>query len=312
MSPSPASNLVFTACCAQGLPRVLCAQTLPGVITMPITWDGTQYWIGGGFTYPTPSFPFQIRMSCQPGRGMLLEVNCGTGWTVLSFDDTPDGCDGPAFFFDGEFDITCGAYQLQVNVGPCGQPSGPLLWDEFDDADNTPLPLHLISPINQPHTSWINLQGTYIVLGDFAQATSSGHQSCYAACNPGVSDCTVSVDLTFNPNADGQSLLFRASGPDDYFVARLGPPFSLPGFYIVRVTGGSITNVAMDPTFVPIDGQTYNVQVVLSGPNINATVAGGHPLSWTDTFNQLATMHGLASDGFGANSAKFKNFVVTV
>lgn len=140
---------------------------------------------------------------------------------------------------------------------------------------------------------WTYQSGTWGISSNTAYVTSTGQHT--AVVNAGVSDCTVQATMSSIGTSPG--LCWRATDDNNYFL------FAGPTCY-KRVAGG-FTSLGSTGGFSNGDV----LSVVVSGTSHIIKKNGTTVLSFTESFNQTATKHGLRAQ---ANDSRFDNFSVTV
>lgn len=179
------------------------------------------------------------------------------------------------------------AYYGSTLVWPLA--SGPLVSDSFDRANASVLGS---ADTGQPWTNFYN----WGITSNKAVFNSSGNEGT-AVIDAGVADCTVQATIT-GANA---SLCVRSArtvvGTFSEFVATRTE--------VYRRSGGSWTFVGtFSSAFADGDVQ----KVVLSGTSHTWYKNGASVLSYTSTFNQTETEHGIRSSG----TSTFDDFTITV
>jgi pimeloyl-ACP methyl ester carboxylesterase len=93
-----------------------------------------------------------------------------------------------------------------------------LIYDEFTDPNNTSLPLHAISPVNNTGGSWRDALGTFIITGNAAKvATASGAGRAVALWDTGRA--TYSVRAKINVAAGARGLALKYVNEQNYVSA---------------------------------------------------------------------------------------------
>jgi hypothetical protein len=118
---STSGGTVQTACCANTLPTTLYASITPipdQGQSIPMVWDGSQYWVANGLSNTFQGFTYSLRLSCAGVAGqLLLEMNCGAGWFTLTW--TSGNCGPPLLQQWNSPSIPCGiAASISVIVTP--------------------------------------------------------------------------------------------------------------------------------------------------------------------------------------------------
>ncbi len=186
--------------------------------------------------------------------------------------------------------------------------------DTFTDANGTFLNQHT-PDVNKPGGSW-SVTGPVSAAVQNNQAKTAGTAAGFvlATINGGAANCTIDVDTTFGSTGLLYSgVVFRASNPTNYFIARADSSDKNGELALVRVQNGVgtyLTRTARSLT----PGSTVHWRITLSSGSIQVFFDNmlTPVFSVTDNFNKSATMHGLqwfASNG-GENTA-YDNFAVT-
>lgn len=136
--------------------------------------------------------------------------------------------------------------------------------------------------------AWTPLSGTWGISGNQAYNVSGGGNEI-VCIDSGKADCTISMTVGNGNNLQG-GLVFRASDNNNlYFITN--------GYEIYRKQGGGFTSVSAGFPVNLAWAAGDVVTVVLKGPQIIIRRNGVTVVTYTDTFNQTATKHGLRSNG---------------
>jgi hypothetical protein len=189
-----------------------------------------------------------------------------------------------------------------------------LILDDFTVADGTLINGRTPSPTNTPGNNWVSQFGTMTVTANQMGPISSG--TARSAIDAGVSDCTVSANLTHGTsNVRNPGLLLRAntstsgagSGSTSHWVAAL---VAGTGVVLVERNAGSDTIRASSAKTITTS-TTYLVAAVLNGANIDVYVDGVLECSYASaTFQQSNTRHGILGYGTSPVGIVFDDFKV--
>lgn len=148
--------------------------------------------------------------------------------------------------------------------------------------------------------SWGTTAGTWGIRSNTAYPVSQpGSGFAYAPYPVGASDGTASVDLVgtaIDTGANG--LMVRGTDPNNYFGFRLGGNQVQPYKVVAGATNGLPSIPATHNNTGPV---TLSVQ--MSGSTFTVKLNGTTVGTFTDTFNQTATNHGLWAPGTDVNSS---------
>lgn len=197
----------------------------------------------------------------------------------------------------------------QVFAAPIATPGGAvvttLILDQFTDVDTTLLPSHTIGPVNLPGHAWVAVANNLSIRSNHIYVTNPGPNICVV--DSGKSDVTISFITQANQSyacADG--IVFRYIDASNYWEAYWD--FQARTFNIIQVQSGTPTTQASTGASLSPD-TSYTVQVVISGTSITATIDAGSKITFSSSFNQTATSHGIVAKSGGA--VHIFNFTVT-
>jgi len=118
-----------------------------------------------------------------------------------------------------------------------------------------------------------------------------------------VSDC--SVQVTFATHVSSMRVGFRYTDLNNGFIVN----DEGSQYVLYRLQSGSYTSIGSTTLITPTNGDV--IKVTLSGSSITVYVNGVSKITATDTFNQTATLHGIASNDNTA-VARWDTFSITV
>jgi hypothetical protein len=179
-----------------------------------------------------------------------------------------------------------------------------LISDTFTDTNATALASHVIAPTNTPAASWTVDVGAITISSNKAIATENSRSSADA----GIADGSVSASMQMTSNGTDSSMgvAGRVTDASNLWVARLYNG----NFDLVEVNAGVFTARDTD-AFAHAANTDYLIKIVFNGTSITATVDGGTTLTYTSSFSQAATKHGLYLYGDSGATARADNFTVT-
>lgn len=180
--------------------------------------------------------------------------------------------------------------------------------DEFTAADTTTLNGRTPSPINTPGNTWTVAAGTWQINSNKASVTTPTLNVFQIAhINTGASDVKLTANVTLPASGSwAPGFVVRWTNSSNYWLLLI-----LNGnlMQIRRIQAGASTTVAAISTVEPAYGSTISMTATLSG-NVTTFRVGVDELSFTSTFNNTATIHGLTefrSSTYGSNV--FDDFV---
>lgn len=163
---------------------------------------------------------------------------------------------------------------------------------------------------------WAPLNGTWGISSNKAYLVTTTSQAT-AATDGGSADANLSVDVTMSPtlNRAATGVIVRATDASNYLMIAM----------TIIAAGNSITLWKRQGGFTKlqevlgagfVNGQTYAVRVVVSGPQVIAYVDGvekiNHTLAGADaTAFATPTLHGIRIDATGTaddGNSRFDNF----
>lgn len=147
---------------------------------------------------------------------------------------------------------------------------------------------------------WVNRAGGLGIVS--GKATRNAGSVVEADIDAGLSDCVVSVDLTWQLNA---GIAFRVFDSTNYFMARIASP---AGLQVYSIAAGAAT-VLGAYAFTPVAGTTYRLSVRLEGTSIIASIDGVERVNISSNFNRTYTKHGLTVRDVAATDT-FDNFEI--
>ena len=204
-------------------------------------------------------------------------------------------------------------HRLLTTLNSGGALTGTLIEDAFTDTNATALTSHTIAPTNTPAATWRNETGTKQITSNKAiTATIDADGESFQSVDAGKSDVTIDVDVTTGTdlaNLYGGSILFRVTDQNNLWLVSLRSADNT--FKILEKNAGTITARA-STSFTYATSTTYAVRVVVSGTSITATINGGNTLTYTSSFNQSATRHGIGEFTASVNARpSYDNFKIT-
>lgn len=190
-------------------------------------------------------------------------------------------------------------------VPPSGG-GGPtlLIHDDFTGTAGTTMAGRTPDTVNTPGNTWTVANGTWTVDGSGnAEGNGAGSAPWNAVwIDSGVADCTVITVGTMGASASTMTggLFVRVVDLANTWIVTMTK--SDPELRIVERNGGTETTQASDGTVTINTGDQLALWVTLSGTSITATMTNlttglGATTSYSSTFNQTATIHGLRSRG---------------
>jgi hypothetical protein len=135
-----------------------------------------------------------------------------------------------------------------------------------------------------------------------ANGLASANISIRATIQTGAADCTIDCPITLT--TAGTGLILRSSDSANYLRLSL----TSTAVQLLRTAAGSTTTLASASRNLPL-GQVYTLRVTLSGATITVAINGATAATFTTSFNQTATRHGLLANGSGVRS--WASFLVT-
>jgi len=189
--------------------------------------------------------------------------------------------------------ISINYFQRRVFSG--GTPPITYVFDDFNRADNANSMGNAVT--GQP---WMVQVDTWGIFNNQARISTSAGQSTVGIDSLHADD--IAVQVTFLVNSNEQRLIFRYGGiANHWYVRRNGSNYELVKF----VANSPVTMGTFATT--PVGGDVIRVELV--GSNIVVKVNGNIAITVNDSFNQLATIHGLGS--LLNNTPLWDNFSVT-
>lgn len=173
-----------------------------------------------------------------------------------------------------------------------------VLSDDFSDANGTDLHGKALDVGG----TWTVQNGAMDVQGGLAN-NASGLGASYATADAGTGDGQ--IECVVNGVAGSfVAILFRWADASNYWLARADIDGDL--YELVEVNGGAAT-VRDSEAHTFNDATNYRLVVTLSGTSITCSVPGAPDLTFTSSFNETETEHGLYS---GATGDTFNNFLM--
>lgn len=193
-------------------------------------------------------------------------------------------------------------------INNVGASTTVLIRDDFIGNDDVTLPAHAISPTNTPANAWVEAVASFVIRDNRARV-QGGETIQIATTDAEDADVTIRT-------------VVRRSGAQDYFTADLAIVFryqdathhwiadlraSDDTFGIYEIAGGAYIQRASVAKVFEADRE-YQIEVILSGSSITATVDGGSELTHTSSVLATMTKHGLWAHCLG--EATFDRFEV--
>ena len=119
----------------------------------------------------------------------------------------------------------------------------------------------------------------------------------------GASDVSIETSLYLGANDTG--LLLRCSNSSNYLRISL----SSTTIRLYKTQNGSTALIGTAPVLLPL-GQTYGLRAIASGSSITLFLDGRNVASFSTSFNQSATRHGLYANNRGVR--RWERFVVSL
>lgn len=163
--------------------------------------------------------------------------------------------------------------------------------DTFTDSNGTAITSHIANT----GQSWSG-SGNATIESDKVEDVTSGSDSIFIS-DSGVSDVVVSIDVT-TPSSLGTGIyaavIGRSTDTDNFWMAQLswwgtGNDHKL---IIYKKESGSYTQEAISDTFTPSANTTYKITLGFFGADMRADFGGIANCSYSDSFNQSATLIG--------------------
>lgn len=167
--------------------------------------------------------------------------------------------------------------------------TGTLLDDNFDGsgslAGRTP------DTKNTAGGKWTILTGNAAV----ANGVVSTNNTLRAIIDSGVADCSVETPIVFGATDTG--LILRANNSSNYLRITLAPS----NVRFQKTQSGATTTLGTK-NFSFVIGRTYLVRADLAGSSVKISVDGTELGTFSTSFNQTATRHGLLTSNSGVRS----------
>lgn len=176
------------------------------------------------------------------------------------------------------------ALQTQVkNITPLERP--PLIVDPFVDAEGRELKDHF--PITYQGSTWVQYRGKFYTYGNRIRGDGTTQALCYIESTKSTAIAVV-ANIILRNIATPQGLVLRLSATNGYHIRVV---YSGTKFELLEVSSSTASR-ANCPELIAFD-QAYRFKILLEGSKIILLVNGVQKLSWTTTFNQGETKHGL-------------------
>jgi hypothetical protein len=181
---------------------------------------------------------------------------------------------------------------------------GGIIMDSFNRSDN-----NTSLGIADTSQSWnISALGSALpwgILGNKAYSTDNVQGVQMAYLDGGISDnFECSVDMTW---ASYTALMFRYMDSNNMYFARI----STSGLGLFRNINNSSTQIGNAYSFTPVNGQTYNVRIVVNGSSYQVYLDGTQQINGTDTDTTLNSYTKFGFRTYYDNTSKFDNFRVS-
>lgn len=156
------------------------------------------------------------------------------------------------------------------------------LVDNFNRADNA----SSLGTTSDGLAIWVAHRGTFGISSNQANCAANAHPSV-AAVETNVADGTVQATIVSSPASPNfTGLSVRVTDGNNLIIVGSG--------FIQKIVAGSAVDIQVPgPTFSAGDV----VAVTMTGSSFEMFVNGVSQTTFTETFNQTATKHGLASAG---------------
>ena len=176
----------------------------------------------------------------------------------------------------------------------------PVHFSSFDAANGTSLDAY--TP--EVGTGWTEHTGNMDIQSNRANLVT-GASKC--TVETGLSDVFINCVLNATVPADTVGLMCRYSDVDNYWLVYLQEHAALEKFRLYEVNAG-ITTLRASVTIGLSSGVDYQVRVALNGTSITCHIADEEVISYTSSFNQTETRHGLYCDA--DVTVRFNDFAV--
>lgn len=189
--------------------------------------------------------------------------------------------------------------QTQIrNITPSEKPS--LVVDPFVDAEGRELKDHY--PITYQGSTWVQFRGKFYTYGNRLRGDGTAQALCFIECTKSTAIAVV-VNLVLRNTTTPQGVVLRLSATNGHHIRVV---YSGTKFELLEVST-STTSRANFPEVITFD-QAYRFKILLEGPKITLLVNGVQKLSWTTTFNQGETKHGLYPSS--STTTQFEDFEI--
>jgi hypothetical protein len=189
-------------------------------------------------------------------------------------------------------------------------PASPfLLQDTFTDVDGTQITSHTMDVGPGWSISGMGLQsaGTADKYDIFDNRLRLKQDDTCIVSEAGVSDGTIEVQWTPQVAVDDRnSIVFRYVDADNHWLFNLrGPQDDIR----LLITNGTSVLLKDSLSFSWVDGQTYNIKVVLAGNTKQCYIDDVLKFTNVESNYSTATKHGLGRN-FGSEGSEFDNFTM--
>lgn len=189
--------------------------------------------------------------------------------------------------------------QTQVrNITPSEKPS--LVVDPFVNSDGKELKDHY--PITYQASTWVQRTGKFYFIGNRLRGDGTAQSLCYIESSKSTAIAVVANIILRNITTP-QGIVLRFSATNGYHIRVV---YSGTKFELLEV-GSSTASRANLPESITFD-QAYRFKVLLEGAKITLLVNGIQKLTWTTTFNQSETKHGLYPSS--STTTQFEDFEI--
>lgn len=196
------------------------------------------------------------------------------------------------------FDVGASAARFEEGPPPPSEPAPTVLLDDHFDGSGS-LSSRVPDTVNVPVQKWVILSGT----ASIADGAASTNSTLRAVLETGAADASVETSLYLGANDSG--LLLRCSNSSNYLRISL----SSTAIRLYKTQGGSTSLIGAVPANLAL-GQIYNVRAILSGSTVSLFVQGVNVATFSTSFNQTATRHGLYANNSGAR--RWERFTVSL
>lgn len=203
-----------------------------------------------------------------------------------------------------------------VGFGKSAEVASTLVSDTFTDTNGTSLTAHT-PDVDTVGGGWSlatatgSGSGTFTIENNKLEATrTSSTYFPIGTIDVGQADVTIDVNLTFETDDFGfDGIVFRYQDQSNFWFATREATSG--DFRILEKNAGVNTERASIAAGISA-GTNHDMQVVLSGTSITATIDGGNEITFSSSFLETETTHGLIGVDRADPSVgtKFDNFQI--